>query len=62
MFRATLCPSSGADDFEVFIRCVAAVTMGSFIFIYVILDIYENNTTHCYSCNTSDKYVEVVSS
>jgi len=29
MFRATLCPSSGADDFEVFIRYVAAVTMGS---------------------------------
>ena len=23
MFRATLCPSSGADDLEVFIRCVA---------------------------------------
>ena len=22
-FRATLCPSSGADDLEVFIRCVA---------------------------------------
>jgi len=23
MFRATLCPSSGADDLEVFMRCVA---------------------------------------
>ena len=23
MFRATLCPSSGTDDLEVFIRCVA---------------------------------------
>ena len=23
MFRVTLCPSSGADDLEVFIRCVA---------------------------------------
>ena len=27
MFRATLCPSSGADDLEVFIRCVAAVAV-----------------------------------
>ena len=27
MFRDTLCPSSGADDVEVFIRCVAAVAV-----------------------------------
>ena len=27
MFRATLCPSSGAGDLEVFIRCVAAVAV-----------------------------------
>ena len=42
MFRATLCPSSGPDDFEVFIRCVAEQ----------ILDKYENNTTHYYSSAT----------
>ena len=36
MFRATLCPSSGADDIVVFFRMwCSAVTMGSVIFIYV---------------------------
>ena len=36
MFRATLCPSSGADDLVVFFHVwCSAVTMGSVISIYV---------------------------
>jgi len=37
MFRATLCPSSGADDLEV---------------LSDVLQSCNNNTTHCYSSAT----------
>ena len=48
MFRATLCPSSGADDLVVFFHVwCSAVTMGSVISIYVV---FVGRYVHLFSC------------